>query len=140
MGAFSMSRAYSQDLRDRVLVASAEGSSARWIAARFGIGVSTAIVWIRREKELGVRSALVRGQPKGSKLDVHEDFLRGLIAETPDITLHEIRVELKECLDVSAAIGTIWKFFDDRDITFKKNSTRRGARAAGRVGGSATLV
>ena len=135
-----MSSPYGQDMRDRVLSASAEGSSARKIAARFDLGVSTAIVWIRREKETGMRSALVRGQPKGSKLDVHADFLLGLIAETPDITLHEIRFELKECLDMSAAIGTIWKFFDRRKITFKKNGARRGTRTTGRLGGSATLV
>jgi transposase len=135
-----MSGAYSQDMRDRVLAASAEGSSARKVAARFELGVSTAIVWIRRERESGVRTALVRGQPKGSKLDVHEDFLLGLIAETPDITLQEIRYELRDCLGVSAAIGTIWNFFDRRKITFKKNGTRGGTRATGRLGGSATLV
>lgn len=135
-----MSIPYSQDLRDRVLTASAEGSSARQVAARFEVGVSTAIVWIRREKETGVRSALVRGQPRGSKLDIHEDFLLEVIAETPDITLHEIRFKIMECLDLSAAIGTIWKFFDCRDITFKKNGTRCGARATGRLGGSATVV
>lgn len=135
-----MSSAYSQDLRDRVLAASAEGSSARQAAARFGIGVSTAIVWVRREEVSGVRSALVRGQPKGSKLDIHAEFLLGLIADTPDITLHEMKFELKERLGVSAAIGTIWKFFDRRDITFKKNGARGGAGAAGRFGGSATLV
>jgi transposase len=135
-----MSSAYSQDLRDRVLAASSEGSSARQVAARFGIGVSTAIVWIRRERVSGERSALVRGQPKGSKLDIYADFLLDLIAETPDITLHEMKYTLKECLGVSAAIGTIWKFFDRRDITFKKNSARCGARATGRLAGSATLV
>jgi transposase len=135
-----MSSAYSQDLRDRVLTASAEGSSARQAAARFGIGVSTAIVWVRREKVSGARWALVRGQPKGSKLDIHAEFLLKLIADTPDITLHEMKFELKERLGVSAAIGTIWKFFDRRDITFKKNGARGGAGAAGRFGGAASLV
>src|SRR5271156_92229 len=135
-----MSRAYSQDLRDRVLAASAEGHSARQIAARFEIGVSTAIVWIRREKVTGVKSALLRGHPQGSKLDSHAEFLLGLVADTPDITLHEMKFELKERLGLSAAIGTIWKFFDLRDMTFKKNGTRSGARAAGRLEGPATLV
>jgi hypothetical protein len=40
-----MSRALSDDLRSRVLAASAD-VSARSAAARFGIGISTAIAWI----------------------------------------------------------------------------------------------
>jgi transposase len=46
-----MARAYSQDLRDRVIDA---GTSAR--AAADGVGVATAIVWVRRARE-GERSA-----------------------------------------------------------------------------------
>ncbi|WP_333782929.1 helix-turn-helix domain-containing protein, partial [Nitratireductor aquibiodomus] len=40
-----MARALSGDLRSRVLKASAEGMSARQAAARFGVGVSSAIRW-----------------------------------------------------------------------------------------------
>jgi len=46
-----MSRAYGNDLRERVLNAAAAGASARSVAARFRIGVATAIVWIRRARE-----------------------------------------------------------------------------------------
>ena len=38
-----MAQALSDDLRSRVLKASAAGMSARLAAARFGIGISTAI-------------------------------------------------------------------------------------------------
>jgi transposase len=41
-----MSRALSDDLRSRVLAASADAMSARSAAARFEIGISTAIAWI----------------------------------------------------------------------------------------------
>lgn len=43
-----MTRALSEDLRSRVLNASSDGMSARQAAARFGIGISTAIQWIGR--------------------------------------------------------------------------------------------
>jgi hypothetical protein len=46
-----MARAYSQDLRDRVIDAALSGASARRAAARFGIGEATAIVWVRRARE-----------------------------------------------------------------------------------------
>ena len=56
-----MARAYSQDLRDRVIDA---GSSARAAADRFGIGIGIAtIVWTRRARE-GERSARKQDQPK----------------------------------------------------------------------------
>ena len=51
-----MSRAYSQDLRDRVIDATLkEALSARSAAARFGVGIATAIVWVRRARETGSR-------------------------------------------------------------------------------------
>ncbi|WP_215763271.1 helix-turn-helix domain-containing protein, partial [Acetobacter sp. P1H12_c] len=51
-----MARALSDDLRKRVLEAGAAGASARSIAARFGVGISTAIRWLRRERESGERT------------------------------------------------------------------------------------
>ena len=46
IGKIGMSRALSDDLRSRVLAASADGMSARSAAARFEIGISTAIACI----------------------------------------------------------------------------------------------
>ena len=52
-----MARAYSQDLRERVLEAAAKGLSARQAAERFGVGVATAIVCVRRARVDGEPSA-----------------------------------------------------------------------------------
>jgi len=43
-----MARALGEDLRLRVLKASDEGASARQAAARFDVGISSAIRWIVR--------------------------------------------------------------------------------------------
>ncbi|RVE81822.1 IS630 family transposase, partial [Sinorhizobium meliloti] len=64
-----MARALS--LRHRVLAASAGGMSARSAAARFGIGISTAIAWIASARQ-GQVSAAKQGRPGGSRLDDHE--------------------------------------------------------------------
>jgi transposase len=125
-----MSKAYSQDLRDRVHLFVAEGGSARGAAARLGLGVSTAIVWVRRLKQTGEVSALPRGKPRGSKLDIHADYLLGLVSEAPDITLHEIQARLEADKSVHGAIGTLWRFYDRQDFTFKKNSPRCRAGTA----------
>ena len=60
-----MARAYSQDLRDRVIDAALAGAPARQAAARFGIGDATAIVWVRRARQSGERTARKQGQDHG---------------------------------------------------------------------------
>ncbi len=123
-----MARAYSQDLRERVLNATGEGASARGAAGRFGVGVKTAIEWVRRARETGERTARRQGQPKGSRLDEHEAFLLGLVAETDDITLAEMQGRLREERGVSIGITTLWRFFDRRGLTFKKRLPTQPSR------------
>jgi transposase len=125
-----MARAYSQDLRDRVLSLTAEGSSARGAAARFGIGVKTAIEWVRRARETGETTARRQGQPKGSKLDAHEAFLLDLVAEQDDITLVEMQARLRDERGVSAGTTTLWRFIKARGLTFKKRPLTRPSRIA----------
>ena len=119
-----MARAYSQDLRDRVIDA---GTSARQAAERFGVGVATAIVWARRARD-GERSARKQGQPKRSKLDLHRDCLIGLIEAEPDVTIAEMRARLASEAGVSASTGTIWTFLDRAGLTFKKRPPTRPSR------------
>jgi transposase len=123
-----MARSYSQDLRERVLNEALCGGSARGAAARFGIGAATAITWARRAHDTGERTAQRQGHPTGSKLDREADFLLELVAQTPDLTLEEIRVRLKHERGLEAGTTTIWRFFHARRITFKKNRARGRAR------------
>ncbi len=89
-----MSGPYSSDLRRRVLDAVDGGSSARQAAARFGVGMATAIRWVRRWRETGERTARQQGHPIRSKLDAHGDSRLCLVEETIDITLEEMRRRL----------------------------------------------
>lgn len=115
-----MARAYSQDLRDRVIDAGLSGMPARQAAARFGVGIATAIVWVRRARESGVRTARRQGQPRRSKLAPHRDFLLDLIAATEDITLVEMQERLAAERGIRASVGTIWTFLDRCNMTVKK--------------------
>ena len=121
-----MARAYSQDLRERVIDA---GTSARQAAERFGIGVATAIVWVRRARE-GERSARKQGQPKRSKLDQHREFLLALIEAEPDITIAEMQERLRNEAGIAASVGTVWTFLDRAGLTFKKRPPMRPSRSA----------
>ena len=123
-----MARAYSQDLRDRVIES---GGSARGAAERFGVGIATAIVWVRRARE-GERRARKQGQPRRSKLDPHRDYLLGLIEAEPDITIAEMQERLRSEAAVSASVGTIWTFLDRAGLTFKKDRPCMRAGPSGR--------
>jgi transposase len=131
-----MARAYGVDLRERVLGAAEEGVSIRQAAARFEVGISTAIVWVRRFRESGEKKARKQGKPRGSKLDIHEAFLLGLIEKEPDITLEEMREALMREHGFEASLATIWRFFESRGITFKKNRPRFRTGARRRGGGA----
>lgn len=123
-----MARAYSQDLRERVITAAEAGLPARHAADRFGIGIATAIVWVRRARETGERMARPQGQPRRSKLDPHGAYLQSLIDADCDITLAEMQAKLLEDHALKAAIGTLWKFLDRRGLTVKKRPRTRRSR------------
>jgi transposase len=117
-----MARAYSQDLRDRVIEAALSGPSLRQAAARFDIGVSTVIGWVCRLRESGEYSARRQGRPRGLKLDPHKDFLLPLIEAEPDMTIEKMRERLRDDRGVEASTGTIWTFLDRCRLTFKKKT------------------
>ena len=116
----ALARAYGEDLRERVLDAAAEGASARASAARFGVGVSTAIAWIRRARLDGERSARRQGKPQGSRLDAHAEFVLGLIEADRDITLNEMVERLSRDRDVGIGRSAVSSWLRGRGWTFKK--------------------
>ena len=133
-------RSYSHDLRVRFLGAVAAGASAPAAGRRFALSPSTAIRWARAWRERGEQNAKPRGrQPgQGAKLAGHAAFLLGLIEEEQrDITLREVAGRLVGERGMTAAPSTIWRFYAQRGITFKKDRARR--RAAARAGRGATL-
>jgi transposase len=123
-----MARAYSQDLRDRVIDAALAGLSARGAAERFGIGEATAILWVRRARQIGEREARKQGQPRRSKLDPHRDYLLGLIEATPDLTISELLERLWTERAVKASRALLWTFLDRCGLTFKKRPPMRANR------------
>jgi transposase len=124
-----MGRALSGDLRSRVLKASDEGMSARQAAARFGVGVSSAIRWIARAK-IGDLAPRPQGRRRASSLDAHEAFIVGMIEERRDITLNEMvaRLLAEQSLKISRSALSAW--LRDRGWTFKKSPHTHWSRTA----------
>ena len=125
-----MARAYSLDLRERVVAAIEEGLSTHQAAARFSIGVSTAGAWARLKRSQGDVRPGRRGKPKGSVLDVHADFILGVLEDKSDTTLDELVDRLAAERAVRIVRTAVWKFLDRRDLTHKKRRHTRASRNA----------
>src|SRR5690348_5542085 len=99
-----MPRAYSMDLRERVVAAVGGGLSARGAAGVFGVSVSSAIRWAQRMRREGSPAAKPTGGDHRSRLTGHAAWLLALIAEQPDLTLEEIRQRLRSEKEVAVGI------------------------------------
>lgn len=134
-----MARAYSNDLRIRVIRVVEDGVSARGAGRRLGIGESTATAWVGRWRRTGSVEAKSQKGRSRSPLAAHTEWLLALIAERADLTLEEIRELLAE-RGVRVAVSSIWRFFDRHGISFKKNRPRRRAAARRRGGGTTDMA
>ena len=135
-----MSKALSVDLRERVVAAIAAGSSCRAAAVRFGVSAASAVRWAALVREAGsVAPGPLGGDRRSAQIEAHAALILRLVDQKSDITLREIRAELARA-GVSAGIGTLWRFFDRRGMTRKKDSPRRGAGPPGRPEAALGLV
>jgi transposase len=122
-----MPRPYSYDLRARVIEDIATGASRREAAERFGISPSVVVIWAQRLEKTGS----VAAKPSGgstSPLEEHAEFLLALIADEPDLTLDEV-VAAMDKRGIAGSRSAVWRFFDRRAISFKKNAVCGGAKA-----------
>ena len=107
-----MGRAYSQDLRDRVIDAVArEGMSCRAASRRFGVSESSL-------------ARMGTGGHRPSALAPHRDFIDAVRLEQPDITLQALCDRLACERGVKADTGMMSRFFRRQGITVKKRRSR----------------
>ena len=126
-----MTKPLSNDLRRRVVASVDGGMSRRAAANRFGIAVSTAIKWVQTWYRTGSYQPRVQGgDNRSQRIEAHAEEILALVEETPDMTLAEIAVHLENEHGLRVSQSTVWRFFDRRGITFKKNRSRQRATAA----------
>lgn len=115
-----MTRPLSRDLRERTIAAvERDGLSRRQAAARFGVGVSTVIKWVRRFRETGSVSPRKMGGYRSKKIvGEHRDWLIGRCREK-DFTLRELVAELAE-RGLSVDYRTVWAFVHAEKLSHKK--------------------
>jgi transposase len=122
-----MARAYSLDLRERVVAAVEKGGlSRRRAAAQFGVGISTVILWVRRLRETGsVRPRKIGGYKPKAIRGEHQAWLSQRIKER-DFTLRRLVAELAE-RGLKVDYRSVWSFVHAEKLSFKKK--RGGWRA-----------
>ena len=126
-----MGKAYSQDLRERVIEAvETEGMSCRAAADRFGIGGSSAIRWVERYRRTQSRAPVGTGGHRASKTKPHRIFLLALIRAENDLTLEAVSERLWKEASVRADTSMLSRFFTGEGISFKKNRARQRAGSA----------
>lgn len=121
---------YPIELRERVVASVVkEGLSRNQAAKRFGVGISTAINWVRRFLESGsvapskiggYRQKVIKGEYREWLLTrmKEKDFtLRGLVAELAE---RGLKVDYK----------TMWNFVHAEKLSFKKKRRRQRAGTA----------
>ncbi len=121
---------YPIELRERVVASVVkEGLSRNQAAERFGVGISTAIRWVRRflktgsiapSKIGGYRQKVIKGEYREWLLTrmKEKDFtLRGLVAELAE---RGLKVDYK----------TMWNFVHAEKLSFKKKRRRQRAGTA----------
>jgi transposase len=135
-----MARAYSLDLRERVVGAVAAGQSCRAVAATFGVSVASVVKWSQRFRSTGSAAAFKVGGRRPFALAGERRWLLARIAEEPDLTLRAIAAELAE-RGIQVSYFAVWHFFEHEGISFKKKActpasrigpTSRGGARSGR--------
>ena len=126
-----MARAYSLDLRERVVAAVESGQSCRAVAKTFVVSVASVVKWSQRYRASGSAAARQVGGRRGYAVAQERDWLLARIAEKPDLTLRALLLELKE-RGLVVSYYALWHFLQHEGITFKKKPVRFGAGSSRR--------
>ena len=120
-----MPKAYSRDLRERVITAVETGASRREAAERFEVSVASAVKWLQRCVS-AVWSAAPK--PRGGSVSPLEEFaveILDLIAQRPDLTLVETVAELRK-RRIKTSRSSLWRLIST-DTTSRSKKVLQAA-------------
>jgi transposase len=103
--------------------------SCRAAAQRFGVSAASAIRWRAQERREGdIRPKLQGGDRHSQRIDAHAELILSALAAKSDITLSELREQLR-ARAVAVAIGRLWRFFKRRKIKKSRRTPPNSAAA-----------
>jgi len=126
-----MAKPYSTDLRRRAVETIEGGATIPEAAEQCGVSISSIVRFLRLHRETGSVNPVKFGGYKDFALAEHEELVRQLVAEQPDITLAELAARLAK-KKVTVGKSSISRFLHHLKLPFKKKSAGRGAGSPGR--------
>jgi transposase len=128
-----MGKTLSEDLRTRLIAAVDRNLSRRAAAERFGVGVATAIRWVRVFRTAGATRATPKdGDLRSYRIEAHRAAILGAIDAKVDITLAELADRLWRDHGARFPPSTVWRFLDRHAMTVKKTAPQRAGAFRGR--------
>jgi len=114
-------KAYSQDLREKVVQAIEHGKSRKEVVDVFGVSLSTVKRYLRQKRQLGhIHPKNIPGRPSVKGADLQKKILAQLEAH-PDATLQEHCTLWEEESGIKVGIMTMSRAIDRVEWTRKKN-------------------
>ncbi len=134
-----MGKPYSIDLRERVVAAVERGGlSCHQAAKQFGVGVSTAINWVRRVRETGsVAPGKMGGHKPKAISGEHRIWLLQRVKDG-DFTLRGLVTEFAG-RGLKVDYRSVWEFVHSEKLSFKKKRGSWRARSSGRGAAAGTV-
>jgi transposase len=126
-----MAKPYSEDLRRRVVESIGDGATIPDAAEQCGVSISSVVRFLKVYRDTGSVSAAKFGGYKDFTLAAHEELVRSLIEEQPDMTLSELEARLAK-KKVLVGKSSISRFLHHLKLPFKKKSPGRRAGSARR--------
>jgi transposase len=117
----AMGKAYSLDLRERVIAAVDTGTGAYAAAPMFRVSVSYIYKALGRRRATGEVTARRSGGGPKPKLAAHDEAIRARIVAEPDITLSELLAWLAAERKVEVSIGCLWNRLRFLKLPLKKS-------------------
>ena len=125
-----MTKAYSLDLRRRVVRFVDNGHSRHEAAAHFAVSVAFVVKLMAAWRATGSYASKPEGGWRYSKLDPHRSWLERRLEQKADITMPELAEELAR-QGVHVAPATLSRWYLRNGYRYKKNSIGIGTRTRG---------
>ena len=122
-------KAYSEDLRERIVAAVAGGKRPEEVAELFAVSPASVRRYVRQGREQGhLRSASPPGRPRRLSR-AHEAVLLEQLTAQPDASLAELGKRWATATGEQVSVMTVWRTVKRLDWTRKKNAA--GERTPG---------
>jgi len=129
-GQYGMGKPYPEELRRLAVEAVESGATIPEAAEQSGVSIRSVVRFLKLHRETGSLAPGKFGGHKDFALAAHEELVRRLVAEQPDITLGELEARLAK--KVTVGKSSISRFLHHLDLPFKKKSAGRRAGPTGR--------